>query len=489
MKTSIKPLLNIRKDSAGQRYTLVLQVIRLRRRGVIFTPYQLLPEEFDAKRGVAVATSRAKAHKAFIREVNDYISCQVREVERVVAEMDRMRRQYTARDIVHAFRERYNNRYVSTFFRAQIAAKEAEGKHGTATTYRTTLNVFERFAGARRIRFEQIDEGLMMEFEHYLLSVPLQRNTVTFYLRIFRAVYNKARRNGYAPKGATPFEGVSFRIEETRKLAISAATLRKLVELDYRDKSSLSATRNLFLFSFYARGMSFVDMAYLRRSDIYDGGVRYRRQKTGQLFTVRIVPQLQAIIDHYLDFCAPWVLPVMMDALPDGSYRPMVCEADTLQARKEFEVQLYLRYKYARSNYWRYLSRISRDLGLKRNLSFNVARHTWASLARDLDIPVAVISRSLGHTSEKTTHIYLSELNPEKIDQANQLVTQLSVVHAKSKKQKNNLTLNQLPLRQGRMTKSGANMTPKIDILITKESRFHFPMVIGRISQASTLQK
>ena len=179
----------------------------------------------------------------------------------------------------------------------------------------------------------------------------------------------------------------------------------------------------------------------------------------------------------------------MMDALPDGSYRPMVCEADTLQARKEFEVQLYLRYKYARSNYWRYLSRISRDLGLERNLSFNVARHTWASLARDLDIPVAVISRSLGHTSEKTTHIYLSELNPEKIDQANQLVTQLSVVHAKSKRQKNNLTLNQLPLRQGRVTKSGANMTPKIDILITKESRFYFPVVIGRISQVSTLQK
>ena len=425
MKTSIKPLLNIRKDSAGERYTLVLQVIRLRRRGVIFTPYQLLPEEFDSKRGVAVATSRAKAHKAFIREVNDHISRQVQEIERVVAEMERMRRQYTASDIVHAFRERYNNRYVSTFFRAQIAVKEAESKHGTATTYRTTLNVFERFAGARRIRFDQIDEGLMMEFEHYLLSVPLQRNTVTFYLRIFRAVYNKARRNGFAPKGATPFEGVSFRIEETRKLAISATTLRKLVELDYTCKSSLSATRSLFLFSFYARGMSFVDMAYLRKSDIYDGVIHYRRHKTGQLFTVRIVPQLQAIIDHYLEFCSPWVLPVMMDAFPDGSYRPMVCEDHDPQVRKEFEVHLHLRYKYARSSYWRYLRCISRDLGLKRNLSFNVARHTWASLAQDRDIPVAVISRSLGHTSEKTTHIYLSELNPEKVDRANQLVTQL----------------------------------------------------------------
>lgn len=425
MKTSIKPLLNIRKDSAGQRYTLVLQVIHQRRRGVIFTPYQLLPEEFDRKKGMAVATSRAKAHVAFICEVNDHIARQMREVERVVAELERMRRQYTTRDIVSAFRERYNNRYVGTFFRAQITLKQTEGKHGTATTYRTTLNAFERFAGARRIRFDQIDEGLMMEFEHYLLSVPLQRNTVTFYLRIFRAVYNKARRKGYAPKGATPFEGVSFRIEETRKLAISAQTLRRLVELDYSRNISLAIARNLFLFSFYSRGMSFVDMAYLRQSDIYDGAIHYRRHKTGQLFTVRIVPQLQAIIDHYKKLNPPWVLPLMMDAEPDGSYRSLVCRSDDPQVRKDYETRLHLRYKYARSNFWRYLRYISRDLGLERNLSFNVARHTWASLAQDKDIPVTVISKSLGHTSEKTTHIYLSELNPEKIDLANRLVTRL----------------------------------------------------------------
>ena len=244
-------------------------------------------------------------------------------------------------------------------------------------------------------------------------------------MRIFRAVYNKARRKGYAPKGATPFEGVSFRIEETRKLAISAQTLRRLVELDYSRNISLAIARNLFLFSFYSRGMSFVDMAYLRQSDIYDGAIHYRRHKTGQLFTVRIVPQLQAIIDHYKKLNPPWVLPLMMDAEPDGSYRSLVCRSDDPQVRKDYETRLHLRYKYARSNFWRYLRYISRDLGLERNLSFNVARHTWASLAQDKDIPVTVISKSLGHTSEKTTHIYLSELNPEKIDLANRLVTRL----------------------------------------------------------------
>lgn len=403
----------------------MLQVIHQRRRGVIFTPYQLLPEEFDAKRGMAVATSRAKAHRVFIREVNDHIARQVREIERVVADMERMRRVYTTRDIVNAFRECYNNRYISTFFRTQIAAKEQEGKHGTATTYRTTLNAFERFAGARRIRFDRIDEGLMMEFEHYLLSIPLQRNTVTFYLRIFRAVYNKARRNGYAPKGTTPFEGVSFRIEETRKLAISADTLRRLVDLDYSRKKALSAARNLFLFSFYARGMSFVDMAYLRQDDIYDGAIHYRRHKTGQRFTVRIVPQLQVIIDHYKDICAPWVLPVMMEALPEGGYRPLVRTDDEPSSGKNFESRLHRRYVYSRSDFWRFLRSVSRDLGLDRSLSFNVARHTWASLAQDKDIPVTVISRSLGHTSEKTTYIYLSEINPDKVDKANQLVTRL----------------------------------------------------------------
>lgn len=425
MKTSIKPLLNIRSDSASERYTLVLQVIYQRRRGVIFTPYQLLPEEFDTQRGMAIATSRAKAHLSFIREVNEHISRQIREVERVVAELERLRTPYTTRDIVHSFRERYNNRYIGIFFRSQILAKEQESKHGTATTYRTTLNAFERFAGTRRIRFDQVDEALMMEFEHFLLSVPLQRNTVTFYLRIFRALYNKARRKGYAPKGVTPFEGLSFRIEETRKLAISSDALRRLIEMDYSHKLNLFAARNLFLFSFYARGMSFVDMAYLRQTDIYDGAIHYRRHKTGQLFTVRIVPELQAIIDYYRDFSAPWVLPIMMEALPDGNYRPLVCTDNDPPARQAYEMRLHLRYKYSRSDFWRLFRYISRDLGLERNLSFNVARHTWASLAQDKDIPVAVIRAGLGHTSEKTTQIYLAGLNPDKVDQANQLVTRL----------------------------------------------------------------
>ena len=86
---SVRPMLNIRSGSRDGRYTLVIQLIRERRRGVIFTPYRLLPEEFDHLRGKAAATSRRRTHTAFIHEVNVFLEKQKEEVQRILSELQR----------------------------------------------------------------------------------------------------------------------------------------------------------------------------------------------------------------------------------------------------------------------------------------------------------------------------------------------------------------------------------------------------------------
>lgn len=418
-------MLNIRRDSGHDRYTLIIQLIRERRKGVVFTSYKLLPEEFDKTRGVAVATSRSKAHRAFIAEVNDYLTRQIEELRRIIVELERRGRPFGTGDIVRAYRQRCDNRYVSTFFLAQIDRLEQEGKMGTARTYRTALTAFEKYAGARRLHFAQVDQAMLSDFEHYLKTIPLQQNTVVFYMSKFRAVYNKARSKGLAGSTPSPFESFPLRTEKTRKLAVGPKVVRQVIQADLESDSRLIAARDLFLFSFYTRGMSFVDMAYLRREDIRDGVIYYRRHKTGQLYNVAILPELQQIIDRYEGRCLPWVLPVMMEYTPDGDAVPMVCDDPSPEAQKEFRQRLYKRYKYGLTHYLRYLRRLSRTLGLERSLSFNVARHTWASLARDKGIPVSVISVGLGHTTEKTTAIYLDELNNHKLDEANRIVASL----------------------------------------------------------------
>ena len=420
--TSVRPMLNVRKDTASDRYTLVIQILRARRRGVVFTPFKLLPEEFDPVRGRALPNPKNREQRRFVDNVNRYLRHQLHEIDRIVSELGRGGEPFDGRDIAAAFRERYDNRYVHTVFRRQIEELLRQGRHGTAATYRSTLVAFGRFAGKRHYQLCELDEPAVMEFRDHLVREGLSTNTVTFYLCRLRAVYNRAVKEGFAPKGLDPFGGVSFRVEKTRKLAVDDTVLRLVAGADLPD-GPLTVARDLFLFSFYCRGMSFVDMAYLRQRDIEGDVICYRRRKTGQLFTVRIIPPLRAILDRYRAVCSPFALPVLMLRDGEGGFRPFeVSESDPARKRRSEEEQ-YKLYRDNRSDFLRHLQRLSRHLGLERSLTFNMARHTWASRARRQGIPMAVISEGLGHTSEKTTRIYLDDLEARRIDEANDIVT------------------------------------------------------------------
>lgn len=180
----------------------------------------------------------------------------------------------------------------------------------------------------------------------------------------------------------------------------------------------MNEARDMFLFSFYARGMSFVDMAYLRREQIWDGALHYERSKTHQAFSVAITPQIRAILKRYRDPASPWALPCM---------RRGACRAATDGRGPEGEpspAERYAAYRHALRYYLERLGEISRRLDCRR-LTFNSARHTWATLARNMGVPVPYISEGLGHTTEKTTRIYLAGLDSRTVDKVNERVTRL----------------------------------------------------------------
>lgn len=420
--TSVRPMLNVRKDTTSDRYTLVIQILRARRRGVVFTPFKLLPEEFDPVKGRALPNPKNREQRRFVDNVNRYLRHQLHEIDRIVSELERGGEPFDGRDIAAAFRERYDNRYVHTVFRRQIEELLRQGRHGTAATYHSTLTAFGRFAGKRHYQLCELDEPAVMEFRDFLVREGLKVNTVTFYLCRLRAVYNRAVREGFAPKGMDPFEGVPFRVEKTRKLAVDDTVLRRVAGAKL-PRGALAVARDLFMFSFYCRGMSFVDMTFLRQSDIEGDVIRYRRRKTGQLFTVRIIPPLRAILDRYREICSPLALPILMVKDEEGGFHPFgLSDTDPAQKRRN-EQEQYKRYLQNRSEFLHHLRRLSRFLGLERSLTFNMARHTWASRARREGIPMSIISEGLGHTSEKTTRIYLDDLEARRIDEANDIVT------------------------------------------------------------------
>lgn len=207
--TSIKPKLNYCPNMEG-RFTLILQIIHNRCRGVVFSPYHLMPEEFNEKRGRAIASNHTKAGRARAVEINDFIFSQTAELNLIIKTLQLSGKPFTPKEITAAYRRKGDRRFVRTFVLSLCEELERRAKHGTSGNYRATLSIFEKFVGHPNVRLRELNSIRLAEFEQYLKSGKLEQNTITFYLRNLRAVYNKARRMGLVDKGINPFEEVSF---------------------------------------------------------------------------------------------------------------------------------------------------------------------------------------------------------------------------------------------------------------------------------------
>ena len=179
-------------------------------------------------------------------------------------------------------------------------AEEArsEGRQRCAEIWRTTFNSFSRFLGGKDIGLRQMEGRLMQRYENHLLAGGLCPNTTSFYLRNLRSAYSKAVKAKLCPAPRqNPFAEVYTGVAKTRKRAVCADTLRAIRKLDLDGRPDLDYARNLFLLSFYTRGMAFADMAGLRRSDLKEGILCYVRRKTGRPLFVRWEGRMQEVVE------------------------------------------------------------------------------------------------------------------------------------------------------------------------------------------------
>ena len=360
----------------------------------ITTDYHLLPQCWDQPRQRVVSLTEEG------ERVQNRIDSDLEALDRIVRELEMRRPLFTTDDIVDSFRSPERNVSVMSFLEQQIAFLTDCKRLGTATNYRCAASALSLYLGGGDLCFSELTSHFIERYNDYLLRKGMVRNSLSFHMRILRAVYNKAVRCGYAEQ-TFPFRDVYTGIDRTRKRAVGESVLSRLKLLDLDARPMLSYARDLFLFSFYTRGMAFVDMAYLRKSDIRDGVIRYSRHKTGQYLSVRIEPCMQAIIDRYADSRTPYVFPVLRGVDTADCFR---------------------RYKSALRTYNGHLMRLSQLLGLEHGLSSYTSRHSWATTARNHNVPLSVISAGMGHTSERTTQIYLTSLENSLIDNANRSI-------------------------------------------------------------------
>lgn len=270
-----------------------------------------------------------------------------------------------------------------------------------AEKYKCSLNKFIKFHGDKEVPFRCFTPQLMTSFERWMKG-NVTRNISSFYMRCLHAIYNRAVEESVADDGRNPFHHVYTGVDKTQKQALPMALIQKIKDCNLDGKPKMAYARDIFMLSFYFRGMSFVDMAYLTKRNIANGILTYRRKKTAQPLTIKMLPRMEEIVGRYAASCA-------------GDYLlPILSEADCKKAR--------LQYKAASRKINTQLKKLGEMLNLPIKLTMYVARHSWATAAQDRNVPISVISRGLGHDSEKTTRVYLASIDTSEVDKANDLI-------------------------------------------------------------------
>lgn len=392
----------------GKEGTVYYQIIHERRVRQLNTDYHVFPEEWNEKRGMVVRmpdggvcgkSPGQEGRREAVAVISERIRWDRERLESIVARLDKSGMIYTADDVVEEYR-RYAREYtLFIYMDLQVKLLRQHGKRRTSETYRAALNSFRTFRDHEDVMLDEVNSKLMEAYEAWHRRRGNTPNTISFYMRILRAVYNRAVEDEIIVS-KTPFRHVYTGVEKTRKRAIPLTLIGKIRKLDLSPDLKLDFARDMFLMSFYLRGMSFIDMAFLKKSDLSCGHLVYRRRKTGQLLTIAWTGEMQMILDKYPPNPTQYLLPIIRR-----------------QGVSEWNSYRYMGYLINRS-----LKKVAQRAGIMLPLTMYVARHSWASAARQKGVPMSVISEGMGHDSEATTQIYLSSLDTSEIDYANSLI-------------------------------------------------------------------
>ncbi len=380
----------------GREGSLFYRVIRNRTARPIRTSYKLRPEEWD-DRTKRILLPPAGERLSYLKQLQERIDRDRDKLRRIIETLEARNPDYTHEELRTAYAAPERTTLFG-FMEETIARLKTYGRPRTAETYEATLRSFGRFRRGRDLQAEELTSEVTTAYEAWLRASGLCKNTSSFYMRILRALYNRAAEQGLTPQ-RQPFRHVYTGIDKTAKRALPLETLRRIRDMDLSGEPRLDFARDMFLFSFYTRGMAFVDMAFLRKRNLAAGVLTYRRQKTGQQLCIGWEPCMQELVEKYANEDSDYLLPIIR-------------RAD--DARREY------RNGSLRLN--RALKRLGRQAGLSVPLTLYVARHTWASIARSRNIPLSIISESMGHDSETTTRIYLASLDTAEVDRANRMV-------------------------------------------------------------------
>ncbi len=392
IKVKFRPSTVIGKDG-----TLFFQIIHLRQVRQLSTSLHISDSEWNTADASVIMPTVASAKRIkYLSAIKENLKEQNKKLLSIISWLDNKGNSYTAEDVVRAYNTPHAIVGLVSFTRKLIEDFNKIGKKATVKRFDTTLNSLLRYTDGYEVAWNELTSTFILGFEVFLIKRGLCRNSTSFYMRNLRAIVNRATEQDFeVPRN--PFKHVYLGVDKTLKRAVSLDVVRQIRDIDLSGHPSLDFARKVFMFAFYTRGMSFVDIAFLKKSDLNNGIITYSRRKTRQQLMVRVEPETWKLIDSFGENKTAFLLPILNDGI-----------ADTQQQYEN---------AYFRIN--RNLQKVGRILGLETKLTLYVARHAWASIAHSNHVALSTISKAMGHNSEKTTIIYLQSLDTASVDKAN----------------------------------------------------------------------
>ena len=247
----------------GKEGTIYYQVIHNRVVRQIYTDYKLFASEWDCHSEAVILyhVPNEQERNNYLHSINSRIRWDMDRLNKIIQTLSQSGT-FVTDDIVVRFQDNRQEQSFNAYIRQQIARLKRLGKIRTSETYTASLRSFSGFMNDKEVLFDQINADLIAEYEAYLKGRGNSPNTISFYMRILKAVYNRAVGDGLTGQ-RHPFKSVYTGVEKTLKRAVSLNDLKRIKGLDLSLKPNLDFARDMFLFCFYTRGMSFIDMAYL----------------------------------------------------------------------------------------------------------------------------------------------------------------------------------------------------------------------------------
>jgi len=389
--TSVK--IKFRKSTIKNKEgVLYFQLIHNRRTKLITSRFRLYSHEWNQHLSTIIKDDANSERYIYLQNAEEGLKSEAQQIYDLIGILEK-RSSYTIQELVEYYVSHSFNGYFFPFIKHLIDKLETKKCSKTASIYKTAQRSFSKFRYGEDIRIDRIDNHLIQRYETYLKDNGVCINSISCYMRALRAIYNQAVEKGLTIS-KNPFKDVYTGIDKTVKRAVDEDVIVKLQSLDLSEYPALQQSRDLFMFSFYTRGMSFIDMANLKQSNLKNGYIVYSRSKTKQVLSIKVEKCIEEIIERYRDLTIDnYLLPIYSEQNRNSNSN--------------------LRTHNKR------LKRISEMLGLEKPLSSYVSRHSWATIALRKGISVQVISEGMGHENEKTTRIYLASMDQSIIDNAN----------------------------------------------------------------------